>query len=81
MKKKLQISLPTINDMRSFANTVTSFESNVSIMKGHHICDAKSIMALFYLGTLDGVYIEIESDDEDEIKWFNHVMDKYVIKE
>lgn len=81
MNKKLHIRIKEFSEIKEFAKDVTSFESDIDICKGSVEYDAKSIMAIIALGNLDDIYVVIKSDNEDEIKWFNHVMDKYVIKE
>ena len=80
LERKLHIKIDTFDEIKTFAKDVTSFESNINISKGSYTYDAKSIMAIFALGTLDDVCVEILSDNEKEIEWFNYVMDKYLIK-
>ena len=78
---KVQIRLNTMDEIKRFANKVNQVESNVDIIKGSVIYDAKSIMAVFAMGSLDGVYVEIQSKDEREIEWFNELMKEFVICE
>lgn len=77
--KKLQIRLNTFDEIKRFANKVTQLESNVDIIKGSVVYDAKSIMGVLNMGTLDGVFVEIHSDDEHEVAWFNNLMEEFVI--
>lgn len=81
MEKKLHIRIKEFSEIKEFARDITSFESDIDICKGSTVYDAKSIMAIFALGNLDDIYVVIKSDSEDEIKCFNDLMDKYLIKE
>ena len=78
---KVQIRLNTMDEIRRFANKVVQVESNVDIIKGSVVYDAKSIMAIFAMGTLDSVYVEIQSEDEREIEYFNELMKEFAVCE
>ena len=78
---KLQIRLNTFEEIKKFANKVTKLYSDVDIIKGSVIYDAKSIMGVINMGTLDGVYVEIHSDDEKEIGYFNELMNEFLLEE
>lgn len=78
---KLQIRLNTFEEIKKFANKVTKLYSDVDIIKGSVVYDAKSIMGVINMGTLDGVYVEIHSDDEKEIEYFNELMSEFLLEE
>lgn len=79
MSTKLKIKLSMFDEIKMFADRVTTLESDVDIIKGSVVYDAKSIMAIFNMGTLDGVYIEIHSDNEEEIAKFNYLMQDFIM--
>ena len=81
MTTKVQIRLITFEEIKRFANKVTQVSSDVDIIKGSVVYDAKSIMGIFNMGTLDGVYVEIHTEDDREIEWFNELMKEFVICE
>lgn len=74
---KIKIKLNTFDEIKRFAHKVTQVESNVDIIKGSIVYDAKSIMAIFNMGSLDGVFVEIHSENEREIEWFNTLMEEF----
>lgn len=78
--KKLEIRLNKIDDIKDFASKVIKVPSDVDIIKGNTVYDAKSIMAIFHLGSLDSVYVEVHTEDEAEIKLFNELMSNFVVK-
>ena len=47
------------------------------MVKGRYIIDAKSTIGIFTLDLSSPVDVVIHSDDEDEIRRFNEVMEKY----
>jgi phosphotransferase system HPr-like phosphotransfer protein len=77
---KLQIKLNEIDEIKSFAAKVVKVSSDVDIIKGSTVYDAKSIMAIFYLGSLDPVYVEVHTEDEDEIRLFNELMAEFLVE-
>lgn len=77
MNKKVKIKLMNFDQMKRYAQEVIKFCSDVNIIKGAVVYDGKSIMAVLALGTLDDIYVEILSEDEDEIKEFNEVMKEF----
>ena len=79
--RKLKIKLETFDQVKQFANRVVKLASDVDIIKGSKVYDAKSIMGVMNMGTLDGVYIELHSDDAYEIELFNELMSEFVLEE
>lgn len=79
MKTELTIKLNTIDEIKRFANKVTRLFADVDIIKGKTVYDAKSIMAIFSMGTLDGVCVKIHTEDENEIQTFNEFMNEFLI--
>lgn len=79
--KRIKIKLETFDDIKIFASKIVRVESEVDIIKGSRVYDAKSIMGVLNMGTLDGVFVEIHSDDEEEIKFFNELMEEFKVNE
>lgn len=77
MKTKLTIDLSNLEKVKRFTNVITTFESDIDILRGRYVLDAKSIMGLFTISLLEPVDIEIHSDDEDEIVRFNEIMNEF----
>lgn len=74
MNNKHTITLKTIDNVKRFINEVTKFESNIDILSGRYICDAKSIMGIFSFDLTKPVDVLIHSDDENELMKFEEVM-------
>lgn len=79
-KSKL-IRLNKIEDIKKFANIVVKYESEINIYCGSEFYDAKSIMAIFALDTSVPRYVEIMSDDEEEVSKFLGQMEQFTLKE
>ena len=47
--KTVQISLNSIDKVKSFVNTITQFEYDFDLISGRYVIDAKSIMGIFSL--------------------------------
>ncbi len=79
LEKRLKIRLESLNDICEFGKKVTMFKSDINIIKGSVVCDAKSIMGVFHINPLEDVYVEIITDDAREIKEFNDIMSQFVL--
>lgn len=52
--KTVQISLNSIDKVKSFVNDITKFDYDFDLVSGRYVIDAKSIMGIFsslYLGS------------------------------
>ena len=47
--KTVQISLNSIDKVKSFVNAITQFEYDFDLISGRYVIDAKSIMGIFSL--------------------------------
>ena len=47
--KTVQISLNSIDKVKSFVNAITQFEFDFDLISGRYVIDAKSIMGIFSL--------------------------------
>ena len=77
MNTKVTINLNEVTKVNKFVNKVSKFESDIDIISGRYICDAKSLLAVFSYDLSKPVNIEIHSDNEEEIKIFNEVMEEF----
>lgn len=78
MNNRIQINLRDINTLKNFVHTVTTFESDVNIIKGSNVFDAKSLFGVIDIAP-DGstTFVEIVSDDQDEIDKFKDAMEVF----
>ena len=61
--KKTQITLKSIQDIRSFVNEVTLLDYEVDLEQGRYIVDAKSIMGIFSLDLLNPIKLTAHAED------------------
>jgi len=47
--KTLQVTINSIDKVKSFVNTISKFDFDVDMVSGRYIIDAKSIMGIFSL--------------------------------
>lgn len=77
MKKEITIDLGTISKVKQFVHITEEFESEIDVVSGRYTVDAKSIMGLFSLNILEPLIVRINSENEEEIKSFNRVMEEF----
>ena len=66
--KTIQISLNSIDKVKSFVNTITQFEYDFDLISGRYVIDAKSIMGIFSLDLSKPIDLAIHAEaNEDEI--------------
>ena len=61
--KTLQISLNSIDKVKSFVNDITSFENDFDLVSGRYVIDAKSIMGIFSLDLSKPINLNIHADE------------------
>ena len=74
---KILINLNTIDKVVKFSREIITLDSDVNIYQDSRYYDAKSILAIFSLNMNQKHYIEIISDDEDELRKFNEIAEEY----
>lgn len=77
MEKRIKVNLNGMDILRRFAGKVVTFQSDVNIIKGSIIYDAKSILAVVNINPTYDTYVEIVSDNESEINRFNEYMEEF----
>ena len=66
--KTVQISLNSIDKVKSFVNAITQFEFDFDLVSGRYVSDAKSIMGIFSLDLSKPIELVIHAEDHlDEI--------------
>ena len=66
--KTVQISLNSIDKVKSFVNAITQFEFDLDLVSGRYVIDAKSIMGIFSLDLSKPIELVIHAEDHlDEI--------------
>ena len=66
--KTVRISLNSIDKVKSFVNDLTKFDTDVDLVSGRYVIDAKSIMGIFSLDLSKPIDLNIHSESSvDEI--------------
>lgn len=64
--KTVQISLNSINKVKSFVNEITKFDNDFDLVSGRYVIDAKSIMGIFSLDLSKPIDLNIHAEDNIE---------------
>lgn len=64
--KTVQISLNSIDKVKSFVSDITKFNSDFDLVSGRYVIDAKSIMGIFSLDLSKPINLSIHSESEQE---------------
>ena len=76
-KNTCVIKLNTIEKVKDFVSRISTFDCDVDILYGRYIIDATSIMGIFSLDLTNPVTVMIHTDDEEELKLFNEIMEDF----
>ena len=63
--KTVQISLNSIDKVKSFVNAITQFNFDFDLISGRYVIDAKSIMGIFSLYLSKPIDLAIHAGDTD----------------
>ena len=63
--KTVQISLNSINKVKSFVNEITKFDNDFDLVSGRYVIDAKSIMGIFSLDLSKPIDLNIHATESD----------------
>lgn len=75
--KTVQISLNSIDKVKSFVNDITKFSNDFDLVSGRYVIDAKSIIGIFSLDLSKPIDLNIHAEDNiDEIM---NVLSAYII--
>ena len=76
--KTVQISLNSIDKVKSFVNEITKYDTDFDLVSGRYVIDAKSIMGIFSLDLSKPIDLNIHADSNlDDIL---AALDSYIIK-
>lgn len=76
--KTVQISLNSIDKVKSFVNLIAKFDFDFDLVSGRYVIDAKSIMGIFSLDLSKPIDLNIHADSNiDDIL---AALDAYIIK-
>ena len=75
--KTVQISLNSIDKVKSFVNDITKFNNDFDLVSGRYVIDAMSIMGIFSLDLSKPINLNIHAEEnmEDILK----VLAPYII--
>lgn len=77
MSTQLELLVDTIAKAKKFIATTNEFDSDIDVIRGRYIIDGKSVMGLFSIDLLKAITVKIHSDNEEEIKRFNEMMEEF----
>ncbi len=63
--KTVEISLNSIDKVKSFVNVITKFDYDFDLISGRYVIDAKSIMGIFSLDLSKPIQLNIHMENED----------------
>ena len=75
--KTLQISLNSIDKVKSFVNDITKFDCDFDLVSGRYVIDAKSIMGIFSLDLSKPLTLNVHA--EEETGEIIEVLSKYLV--
>ena len=61
---EVQISLNSIDKVKSFVNAITQFDFDFDLISGRYVIDAKSIMGIFSLDLSKPIDLNIHAQEE-----------------
>lgn len=64
--KTVQISLNSIDKVKSFVNDITKFDNDFDLVSGRYVIDAKSIMGIFSLDLSKPIALNIHAESNIE---------------
>ena len=75
--KTVQISLNSIDKVKSFVNDLAKFDTDFDLVSGRYVIDAKSIMGIFSLDLSKPIDLNIHA--EEDLDTILEVLKPYII--
>lgn len=75
--KSLNISLNSIDKVKSFVNLINTFDGDFDLVSDRYVVDAKSIMGIFSLDISNSLQLNIH--DESEFDAVNKALTDFII--
>ena len=76
--KTIDISLNSIDKVKSFVNDINRFDCDFDLVSGRYVIDAKSIMGIFSLDLSKPITLNIHSDGS-ELESVMNVVSQYIV--
>ena len=76
--KTVKISLNSIDKVKSFVNDVTKFDTDLDLVSGRYVIDAKSIMGIFSLDSSKSIDLNIH--DSEHSKEVIEILKPYIVE-
>lgn len=76
--KTVDISLNSIDKVKSFVNDISKFEYDFDLVSGRYVIDAKSIMGIFSLDLSKPITLNIHADNAN-IDSIMTTLEKYIV--
>lgn len=76
--KTVQISLNSIDKVKSFVNDISKFDFDFDLVSGRYVIDAKSIMGIFSLDLSKPIDLNIHTEGSDLENVLN-VLNPYLV--
>ena len=64
--KTVQMSLNSIDKVKSFVNTISQFDYDFDLVSGRYVIDAKSIMGIFSLDLSKPIDLTVHAEGDAE---------------
>ena len=77
--KTVQISLNSIDKVKSFVNDITKFDYDFDLVSGRYVVDAKTIMGIFSLDLSKPIDLNIQADEGEELDNILKTLAPYII--
>ena len=77
----VMIRLSSIQDVRSFVDTVTKYNMDIDLSSGRYVVDAKSIMGIFSLDLLNPIKLSAQTDKEEDVKALLDDLQAFIVNE
>ena len=65
--KTVQISLNSIDKVKSFVNDISKFDCDFDLISGRYVIDAKSIMGIFSLDLSKPIELSIHAEEDNNL--------------
>lgn len=76
--KKVQVSLNSIDKVKSFVRTIDEFENDFDLISGRYVIDAKSMLGIFSLDLSKPIELAIHADT-DALDRILPVLEPYIV--
>ena len=77
MKTQVTVYLNDFMKAKNFTQAVSKFESDIDMVRGRYVIDAKSIVGIYTLDLSEPIDVVLNSDDNEEIDRFYEVMKEF----